>query len=98
MESFLISLSNTINIFNDNFWMIILISVFLFSKENKIPGLLLIAMNIICGFKSWIFVIIIFLTLFSFYLNPKEYYKREYDKKVRQLERESGKIKHIDEY
>lgn len=98
MEAFLTSLSQTINIFNENIWMVILILALLISKENKVGGLLLIVMNIVWGFNIWLFFLIIFLSLCTFYLSPKRYYENEYNKKVRQLERESGKIKHLDEY
>lgn len=98
MDVFLISLSETINIINDNFWMVILIFIFLISKENRIAGILLIAMNIVCGFKIWIFALILFTSLCTFYLNPKRYYEREYEKKVRELERKQNKIKNINEY
>lgn len=100
MDNLLTSLSETINIINDNFWtiMVILILIFLISKENRIAGILLIAMNIVCGFKIWIFALILFTSLCTFYLNPKRYYEREYEKKVRELERKQNKIKNINEY
>lgn len=67
MENYYLELSTLIQTINENFWLIFLILAFLFSKKGRISGLLLIMMQILCGFNIYIFAAIMVFEIFSLY-------------------------------
>lgn len=79
MEQLMVSLSQIVTIIAENFWFLLLVVAFLCSKENRLAGLLLIAVNTAFGYNKWVFIAIVFMTLLTHYLHPRLYYKKKYE-------------------
>lgn len=86
MEALLNALTPIAATFADNYWLMILIIAFLCSKSNRIAGFLILTMMVYIGYNPIIFGIIIFVSICTDFLNPKTYYKNEYNRKVEDLE------------
>lgn len=87
MEALLTAFASMVSIISADFWLFVLLIAFLFSKDNRLGGYLILVTLITVGYHAWLIMIIIFFTLLTNFLNPRAYYKKEYEKRISEFQR-----------
>ena len=65
-----------------NFWLLLLIILFLSNERYFIAGILLVGIYAIFGdIPRWVFCLILMITIFTSYLHPQRFYKKLYKRK-----------------
>lgn len=86
MEPTSTAIAGIINIIAENFWIFFMILAFMCSRQNRIAGYLLLAIQATFGYNKWATIIIVFATLCTNFLNPRKYYKDAYERKLREYQ------------
>ena len=85
MEILLEVLAETLTILNTNLWLSITIFVLLIPRDTRMAGFLLLVMQVAFGFKMWIFLLISFLVICTWYLSLQKLYERKYEDKINEI-------------
>lgn len=81
------ALATIIMIISDNFWILLLIMLMYAERKNRLGAIMLLVAKICFDRNVWVYAAIIFITYCTNYLQPKEYYKNKYKKKLERYQK-----------